>query len=102
MQWLSKNISQNQVYLVFRAIFWKIDRELLSFDLVSLGIVLGEDSANTRVVARMSDCYISVAVDPSPNAEEATICMLGKTEDAVENAKDALEALALGAQSHPL
>jgi hypothetical protein len=68
----------------------------------SLGIVLGEDSANTRVVARMSDCYISVAVDPSPNAEEATICMLGKTEDAVENAKDALEALALGAESHPL
>ena len=45
--------------------------------------------------------YISVAVDPNPNAEEATICMLGKTEDAVGNAKDAFEALALGAESHP-
>ena len=67
----------------------------------SLGIVLGEGSANTSVVARMSDCYISVAVDPNPNAEEATICMLGKTEDAVGNAKDAFEALALGAESHP-
>ena len=67
----------------------------------SLGIVLGEGSANTSVVARMSDCYISVAVDPNPNAEEATICMLGKTEDAVGNAKDAFEALALGAESTP-
>jgi len=73
----------------------------ISIPKTSLGIVLGEGSANTRVVARMSDCYISVAVDPNPNAEEATICMLGKTEDAVENAKDALEALALGAESHP-
>ena len=73
----------------------------ISIPKTSLGIVLREGSANTRVVARMSDCYISVAVDPNPNAEEATICMLGKTEDAVENAKDALEALALGAESHP-
>jgi transcription antitermination factor NusA-like protein len=66
----------------------------------NLGIVLGEDSANTKVVARMSNTYISVAVDPNPESEDVTICMLGKTEEDIENAKDALEALSLGAESH--